>query len=526
MQKFKSIRKYFALIGALTVAAGLKIWLSVSESVPLNGDEAVVSLMARHILQGARPTFFYGQAYMGSLDAWLVAIGFRLFGEGVMAVRIVQSFLYLIYLITIWALTRKFYRDKLTANFAVLIAAIPPVLVTTYTTATLGGYGESLILGNLILLIGYNVTFGDRKEDWRAWLFLGLAGGLAFWVLGISGIYLLPIGLVGLWQFSIKKIRYYAIAGMAFFAGGSAWWLYNLQHSWEAFAALAGPDPTIQINFIERFIGFLFLGITTLFGVRMPWTPTFIPWPLLIIAITMYLALGLYKLRIAKGSIVLNPGAAKLLILFVAVFLVVFNISRFGVDVSGRYFLPMYLVLLMLMAEFATFAWHNKRIFGIGIVVINLLFNGAATWLAATSSDKITTQLDPITNFDNSHDDELMTFLRDNGEIRGYSNYWVSFRIAFLSGEKIIFSADIPDKLDLSLTSKYNRYPLYADLVDASEKVAYITTKHPILNADLRAKFDALGVTYLEEQIGDFHIFYSLSRTVRPEELGYGGVSQ
>jgi hypothetical protein len=37
--------------------------------VPLNSDEAVVGLMARHILDGKRPVFYYGQAYMGSLDA-------------------------------------------------------------------------------------------------------------------------------------------------------------------------------------------------------------------------------------------------------------------------------------------------------------------------------------------------------------------------------------------------------------------------------------------------------------------------
>jgi hypothetical protein len=50
-------------------------------AVPFNADEAIVALMARHILQGERPIFFYGQAYMGSLDAYLVALGFLLFGQ-------------------------------------------------------------------------------------------------------------------------------------------------------------------------------------------------------------------------------------------------------------------------------------------------------------------------------------------------------------------------------------------------------------------------------------------------------------
>ncbi|MEK6220901.1 MAG: glycosyltransferase family 39 protein [Chloroflexota bacterium] len=162
--------KYIPLLFALLVAAALKVLLIITQSVPFNGDEAIVSLMARHIIQGARPTFFYGQAYMGSLDAWLVAIGFQLFGEKIIAIRIVQSFLYLIFIVTVWVLTRKLYKDKLTANFAAMIATVPPILVTTYTTATLGGYGESLILGNFILLIGYGVTYGDKKDKWWAWL--------------------------------------------------------------------------------------------------------------------------------------------------------------------------------------------------------------------------------------------------------------------------------------------------------------------------------------------------------------------
>src|SRR6266851_2035799 len=58
--------------------------------VPFNADEAIVGLMARHILQGERPVFFYGQAYLGSLDAWLVAGAFAIFGESVWPIRLVQ----------------------------------------------------------------------------------------------------------------------------------------------------------------------------------------------------------------------------------------------------------------------------------------------------------------------------------------------------------------------------------------------------------------------------------------------------
>ncbi len=63
------------LASAVGVAIILKIVLLSAGVIPFNADEAVVALMARHITMGARPLFFYGQAYMGSLDAFLRRAG-------------------------------------------------------------------------------------------------------------------------------------------------------------------------------------------------------------------------------------------------------------------------------------------------------------------------------------------------------------------------------------------------------------------------------------------------------------------
>ncbi|HKJ65439.1 MAG TPA: hypothetical protein VJ969_08555, partial [Desulfopila sp.] len=39
-------------------------------------DTSVVGIMGLHILEGARPLFFYGQAYMGAAEAYLTAAVF------------------------------------------------------------------------------------------------------------------------------------------------------------------------------------------------------------------------------------------------------------------------------------------------------------------------------------------------------------------------------------------------------------------------------------------------------------------
>ena len=90
-QRIAIPRKEFVwLAGAVIAAVVFKFGLLLASVIPFNSDEAVVALMARHILQGSRPIFFYGQAYMGSLDAFLVAGMFKLIGTNIWAVRMVQ----------------------------------------------------------------------------------------------------------------------------------------------------------------------------------------------------------------------------------------------------------------------------------------------------------------------------------------------------------------------------------------------------------------------------------------------------
>ena len=38
----------------------------------------------------------------------------------------------------------------------------------------------------------------------------------------------------------------------------------------------------------------------------------------------------------------------------------------------------------------------------------------------------------------------------------------------------------------------------------------------------LRRGLTARGVTFQEQTIGNYHVFYALSRKVEPEELGFG----
>jgi len=204
------------------------------------------------------------------------------------------------------------------------------------------------------------------------------------------------------------------------------------------------------------------------------------------------------------------------------VVILVFILTPFGSDPSGRYFLPIYVTLAIFAGDFfAQPAFKINARFRalllISVVAFNLWSNLEA---ALQYPPGITTQFDGVTRVDHRFDVQLVDFLSKHGETRGYSNYWVSYPLAFESDEELIFIPKLPYHLDFRYTDRDNRYEPYEIAVEGSNRVAYITTFHPALDGSIRAGLRDLGVEWEEEKIGDYQIFYHLSRPVRPEEIG------
>ena len=65
----------------IVVATLLRIVLIAQGWPHSNADEDTMGIMGMHIAyNGEHPIFFYGQQYMGSLEAYVAAAFFRLFG--------------------------------------------------------------------------------------------------------------------------------------------------------------------------------------------------------------------------------------------------------------------------------------------------------------------------------------------------------------------------------------------------------------------------------------------------------------
>ena len=528
------------LLGILAVAAGLKIWLVAMGQVPFNADEAVVALMARHIIMaGERPIFFYGQAYMGSLDAYLVAAGFLIFGQQVWVIRLVQGLLYLGTIITTVWIGQAAFGSLKTGILAACLLAIPAVNVTLYTTASLGGYGEALLIGNLILLAGlYAVhSLSSGKTTTKYFITgLGLLVGLGLWANGLTLVYSIPTCLFVVFAHSQYRkticLKDLLLNGgglaLGFLAGSAPWWIYALRSGWGSlFGELFGSAVSVEQGGLVSRLGahllnLLVLGGTALFGLRPPWEVRWLALPLLPVALIFWLGVSGFLVRNMLRN---NPHRLVYWLLggVGLVFAAGFLFTSFGVDPSGRYFLPLSVPLALAASEMVQ-AWPRLRktawqMLCIGVV---LVFNLWGTLQAAVYPPGITTQFYATSAIDHRYDAQLLNFLDQAGEHFGYTNYWVAYPLAFQSQERTIFIPRLPYHPDLRYTARDDRYTLYDRWVEASQKVAYITTRNPALDVWLRAGFSKAGITWSEKTIGDFQVFYHLSQPVRPEQIGLG----
>jgi 4-amino-4-deoxy-L-arabinose transferase-like glycosyltransferase len=526
---------------ALILAIVLKAWLVIGEIVPFNADEAVVALMARHILAGARPIFFYGQAYMGSLDAFLVAVAFGIFGQQVWVIRLVQGFLYLGVIVTTGVLGKEIFDNWRVGVIAMLMLAIPTVNITLYTTASLGGYGEALLLGNLVVICGLRIANYLKKVNGSAplwlWIGLGYLSGLGLWAFGLTLIYSLPVVvylsiLLIKRQPRVKKVQFISI-GMSVtlggFLGSAPWWGYALQNGFTKLlielsgGAIAGVEKLpwfLQVG--QHLMSLVLLGSTVTFGLRPPWGVSWLALPLMPFVFIFWIVVIVYIGRCFQQS---SPHrAAKRLLVGVALtLLVAYIFSSFGADPSGRYFLPLAVPLVLFAASLIIDLYERFGVRAYALVLLVVVFNLWGTIQCAQRLPPgISTQFYAPSQVDHRFDIALITFLEQHGENRGYSNYWVSYPIAFLSQEDLIFVPRLPYHTDLRYTDRDDRYPPYDQDVDQAERVTYITTNNPALDDKLRLGFSELGIDWKEIQIGDYLVFYALSQIVYPVEMGLG----
>jgi hypothetical protein len=313
-----------------------------------------------------------------------------------------------------------------------------------------------------------------------------------------------------------------------FILGSLPWWIESLRNGFvPLIKELSGSAVSVEGgNWLSRsathLLYFIFLGLPAVLGLRPPWEVRWLVLPLIPFILIGWGLVFVFFIRSIKSTITQIRTKWYTLLGSIGLLTTGFVFTPFGLDPSGRYFLPLAVPFALILAWVMVSKIKKTRIMIIAILLF-LVFHGTGTWQTAEKNPPgITTQFDSVSWIDHRYDAELISFLQANGELRGYSNYWVAYPLAFLSNEEIIFSPRLPYHADLRYTSRDDRYPLYTQLVQGSATTAYITTFNPALDKKIQEEFTRLDITWQEKTIGDYHIYFHLSRAVHPGEIGLG----
>ena len=179
----------------LLLAVIIRVWLVARTHGVIDGDEVLIGIQAEHILRGELPIYFYGQPYMGSLEAYLVAILIAIAGPSAWTLRGEPILLSLVLVWLTWKLAAALadatqlppYAKRTFMTIAALLAAIPPLYDGILELRTYGGYIETFILTLLLLLSALQLTRrwhagASQRELALRWAGIGFVIGLGFWI--------------------------------------------------------------------------------------------------------------------------------------------------------------------------------------------------------------------------------------------------------------------------------------------------------------------------------------------------------
>jgi hypothetical protein len=182
---------------------------------PTNSDEATMGLMARHIAAGQQaPVWFYGQEYMGSLEAWLAAPLFALFGSSTGLLRLQNLLWYALLMVLVYHLGVRLYSHRV-ALLATGLLVLGSDRVFKNQLIAGGGYPEIVPLVGALFLIAVLLATGAGR---RVVLFglWGLVAGVALWDHWIALPY---IGAAGVLLLAFTWREFVRLPGLALLGG-------------------------------------------------------------------------------------------------------------------------------------------------------------------------------------------------------------------------------------------------------------------------------------------------------------------
>ncbi|MGW3784111.1 hypothetical protein ACWD5Z_05975 [Micromonospora chokoriensis] len=502
----------------LLAGVGYRLWLLAHATPPTNSDEATMGLAALHIARGEGfPVWFYGQQYMGTLEAYLAAPVFALAGgPSLFGLRLPTLALYAVFLLLAWRLTLRLTGDCWFGLLVVALLALGSDRIVKNQLIAGGGYPEMNAAGVALAVLAVDLATGRpgrRLARWAAWGFLA---GLMLWVDPLVLPYVVATGAV-LVGFCRRELRGAAgaLLGAAAVLGAAPLLLHSLLNGRNPLhAVLAASGANATAGWADRLHGGLLLGPSLGMGFCDPgrcatwqlWWALALPLLLAGAAWTAFCSLRAPTPAVptdlgqlpspANGNCPRSrdesagngerradarvAAAVQLALVLAAVATVgaytVSSSAGLTPVESSRYLSCLLISLPALLWPVWTVARDGLRQVADGrrgvrttlarsVAVVLLVATVAtaahATWRAAQTA--------PATRADEARHAELVGTLRQLGVRHVRAGYWTCNRLTFASAERVVCAV-----VDDDLRPGFDRYPAYRREVDEAVAPAWV----------------------------------------------------
>ncbi len=492
----------------LLIALAIRLDLVIASHFAIDSDEAIVGLMAKHISEGQTwPIFYYGQHYMGSLEAILISfLGLFIGLENYTLKYVPLAFSLAFVLITY--LTAFELSNKIGARLAGLLIAIPPVTLAIWSTKARGGFIEVIAIGSLAMLLLIRALKYDQV-NFKNLAMVAFLLGLGWWVNNQILYFMIPVFLSVL-GYSIYHLRFWQTCKFflwsifCFLIGSLPFWIYNLQNNFASMEIFSSSEDGKGWEYLGKFFD---ISLPILVGARndssfndsYPGSTSFV----VLIYLFLVIAYLGYRFRevIYLGILKFNwKNPQEILSLMIVLMIMIVAGSSYGhLAEAPRYLLPIYFPLIVLTGSILAKMFQNLKVPAYLLLVLIITINLVSTYYPERNNVK-----EPLIKaLDRASVDhqELITWLHENDYRWVKTNYWIGYRLAFETKETIRFMVfDEPYR---------SRIPEYEDEGEQyRDQAPYVLVKSQA--GMLRRALEIQGYTYEEKILSEYFVIYNI----------------
>ncbi|MDQ3914488.1 MAG: glycosyltransferase family 39 protein [Actinomycetota bacterium] len=488
-QVVRAVAPAFLLFG---LAA--RVWMLVTPMGRLDADEAVVGLMARHILDGEFPMFYWGQTHGGPHEPLLTAAFFRVFGSSTLILKVVAMLLAASACVLIWRVGKRTVGEP-AATVAGLLFWVWPAAFVWWSVKSRGFYHAGLVIGLAILLLVLRLDERDSPLDMAA---LGTLVASGFWAspqtVLISAPALAWLAARVLWKRRSSLLVHVPSAVCGALLGAFPWWVHNIQNDWVALKA--SPASFAMPAYGNHLRGFFVEGLPGALGLKLAdgsrWMAGFFgrAWYVVLLALFLW---ALVKLR----------GRSWLLLLLALAYPFLLALSPFSWFLAHpRYLYFLAPVLALLIARgLVALRWTGAVAGLVAAMVLTTsalaTMNRDGVFYPSAEGVLIPEELDPV--FD---------YMLARGIDHVWADYWLAYVIGFESDERIVATPYRGAIRNVAAEAAVRSVP----------DPAYMFLRGSATEPVFEREISALDVDYERHDVGGF-VIYALPANVPPEAI-------